>query len=64
MDLDFGDTPEKVKGDYLDMYKGIQSKVISTTRCDEKSDLSRVYSGRIDIARASKIKAEERFSVS
>ena len=24
LELDFGDTPEKLKGDYLDMYEGIQ----------------------------------------
>ena len=32
LELDFGNMPEKLKGEYLDMYKGIQSKVISTTR--------------------------------
>ena len=40
IELDFGDTPEKLKGEYLDMYKGIQSEVISTTRFDENSDLN------------------------
>ena len=34
LDLDFGDTPEKLKGEYLDMYKGIQSEILSTTRFD------------------------------
>ena len=33
--LDFGDTQDKLKGEYLDMYEGIQSKVISATRFDE-----------------------------
>ena len=46
------------------MCKGIQSEVISTTRFDENSDLSTTYLGRIDITRASKIKAEEKFPVS
>ena len=46
------------------MYEGIQPKVISTTRFDENSDLSMTYLGKIDITRASKIKAEERFSIS
>ena len=40
LELDFGNTPEKLKGEYLDMCKGIQSKVISPTRFDENSDLS------------------------
>ena len=57
--LDFGNTPEKLKGEYLDMYEGIQSEVISTTRCDENLDFSTTYLGRTDITRASKIKAEE-----
>ena len=38
--------------------------MISTTRFDENSDLSTTYLGRIDITRASKIKAEETFSIS
>ena len=64
LDLDFGDTPERLKGDYLDMYKEIQSEVISTTRFDENSDLSMTYLGTIDITRASKVKAQEKFSIS
>ena len=43
LELDFGDTPEKLRGDYLDMYEGIQSEVISTPRFDENSDLSTMY---------------------
>ena len=64
LDLDFGDTPEKLKGEHFDMYEGIQSEVISATRFDEHSDLSTMYLGRIDITRASKIKAEEKFPIS
>ena len=40
LELDFGDTQQKLRGDYLDIYEGIQSEVISTTRSDESSDLS------------------------
>ena len=64
LELDFGNSPEKLKGDYLDMYEGIQSEVIGTTRFDESSDFSTTYLGRIDIARSSKIKAEEKFPIS
>ena len=39
-ELDFGDTPEKLKEEYLDVYERIQSEILSTTRFDEKSDLS------------------------
>ena len=28
LELDFGDTPEKLKGEYLDVYEGIQSRDI------------------------------------
>ena len=64
LELDFGDTPEKLKGDYLGMYKGFQSKVISTTRFDENSELCAICLGRIDITRNSKIKVEEKFPIS
>ena len=42
------------------MYERVQSEVINTIRFDENSDLSMTYLGRIDITRASKIKAEEK----
>ena len=62
-ELDFGDTPEKLK-EYLDIYKGIQSDILSTARFDENSDLSTTYLGGVDTTRPSKIKVEERFSIS
>ena len=64
LELDFGNTSEKLKGEYLDMYEGIQLEVISTTRFDENSDLSTTYLGRVDTTRVSKIKVEERFPIS
>ena len=64
LELDFGDTLEKLKGEYLDVYERIQSEVISTTRFDENLDLSTTYLCRIDITRSSKIKAEEKFPIS
>ena len=33
--LDFGDMPEKLREEYLDIYDGIQSEILSTTRFDE-----------------------------
>ena len=59
LELDFDNNPEKLRVENLDMYEGIQSEVISTTRYDENSNLSTKYLDRIDITRASKIKAEE-----
>ena len=55
---------QKLKGKYLDMYHGVRSEVLSTTRFDENSDLSTTYVGRIDMTRASKFKAEEKFPIS
>ena len=62
--LDFGDTPEKLREEYLDMYEGIQSEIMSTTRFDENSDLSTTYLGRVGMTRVSKITAEETFPIS
>ena len=64
LELDFGDMSEKLKGEYLDMYEGIQSGILSTTRFDETSDLSTTYLGRVDITRTSKIQMEEGFPIS
>ena len=62
--MNFGDTPEKLKGEYLDMYEGIQTEVVSSTRLNENSDLSTTYLGGMVITRTSRIKAEERFPIS
>ena len=62
--MDFGDNPDNLQGEYTDMYEGAKSEVLSTTNLGENSDLNTTYLGRIDITMASKIKAEERFSIS
>ena len=64
LEFDFSDMPEKLKGEYLDIYEGVQSEILSTTRFNENSDLSTTYLGRVDITRASKIKVKERFPIS
>ena len=56
--------PEKLKGEYLDVYEGIQSEILNNTRFDENSDLRTTYLGRVDIIKNSKIKAEESFLIS
>ena len=40
LEFEFGQTPGLLKEEYLDLYKGIQSEILSTTRFDENSDLS------------------------
>ena len=65
LNIDCGNTPEKFKEEYLDMYdEGIQSEILSTMRFDENSDLSTTYLGKVGTTRASKIKAEEKFPIS
>ena len=59
LELDFGDTPEKLKRKYLDMYEGIQSDILSTSSIDENLDLSTTYLRKVDTSKSSKIKAEE-----
>ena len=59
--LNFGKNPEKLKADYLDMYKGVYAEVISTDRFDEDTYLSTTYLGQVDMARDTEVKAEESF---
>ena len=63
LELDFGDTPEKLKGKYLEVYEGIHSDILSTTRFDENTDLNTTYLGRVDRIKTNKIKAEEWFPI-
>ena len=60
IEIDFGDTPDKLKGEYFNMYDGITSEVLSTTKFGENSDLSTTYLGRINMTRLDKIKAKEK----
>ena len=64
LELDFRDTPDKWKEKYLDVYKGIQSEILSTTRFAENSDLSTTYLGKVDRSKNNKIKVEESFPIS
>ena len=64
IELDFGSTPDILKEEFLDMYKGIQSEILNTTRFDENSDLSTMYLGKSDRSKNDKIKAEESFPIS
>ena len=64
IDLGFDNTPDKLKGKYLDMYDGFKSGVLPTTKFDENSNLSATHLARIDMTRSDKIKMEERFPIS
>ena len=64
MELDVGQTQDTLKEEYLDVYEGIQSEILSTTRFEENSDLSTTYVGKADRLRNNQIKAEESFPIS
>ena len=64
LEIDFGPTPNVLKEEYLNVYKGIQSEIVSTTRFDENSDLSTTYLGKSHTSKNDKPKAEESFPIS
>ena len=43
------------------MYEGVYAEVISTDKFDEDTDISTTYLGQVDMARDTKVKAEESF---
>ena len=42
-EIDFGTVPQNLQEEYLDMYEGIQSDIVSSSRFDENSDISTTY---------------------
>ena len=64
-ELDFGTMPQKLQEEYMDIYEGIHSEIISSNRFDENSDISTTYVGRTEIKNnQNKLKAEESFPIS
>ena len=61
-EIDFGDTPYKLQ-EYLDVYNGVKSEVLSTTKFDRNFNLSTTYLGRINIIRFDQLKVEEKFPI-
>ena len=45
-ELDFGATPQKLQEEYMDIYEGIHSEVVSSNRFDKNSDISTTYLGQ------------------
>ena len=61
-ELDFGTVPQNLQEEYLDVYEGIQSDIVSSSRFDENSDISTTYLGKIESKESQdKLKAEEYF---
>ena len=38
LDVDFGDSPDRLKRKYLDIYPGVHVEVLHSTKFDESSD--------------------------
>ena len=46
-EVDFSTNLQNLQAKYLDMYEGIQSDIVSSSRFDENSDISMTYLGKI-----------------
>ena len=63
-ELDFGITPQKLQEEYMEIYEGIYSDIVSSNRFDENSDISTTYLGTIENKGSQdKLKAEESFPI-
>ena len=64
-EVDFGTILENLQEEYLDVYAGIQSDIVSSSRFNENFDISTTYLGRIEHRESQdKLKAEESFPIS
>ena len=64
-EVDFGTNSQNLQDEYLDVYKGIQSNIASSSRFDENSDISMTYLGKIGQEESqNKLKAEKLFPIS
>ena len=63
VDLNFGNNPEKLKSEYLNVYEGVYAEIVSTNWFDENSDLSMTYLGQGNMTRNTEVTAEERLPI-
>ena len=64
-ELDFGTVPQDSQEEYLDVYEGIQSDVVSSSRFTGNLDISTTYLDKIESKEGKdKLKAEESFPIS
>ena len=64
-EVDFGITLQNLQDKYLDIYEGIQSDIVSSSRFDENSDISMTCLGRTGHEESqNKLKVEELFHIS
>ena len=63
VDVDSGNSPEKLKSEYSDVYEGVYAEIFSTNWFGENSDLCMTYLGQVNIITDTEITAEERFPI-
>ena len=64
-ELDFGVTQQKLQEEYMDIYEGIHSDIVSSNRFDDNSDISTTYVGKVENrGHQDQLKAEESFPFS
>ena len=61
--IDISGMSEKLKSDYLDVYDGVYTEVISTNRFDEDTHLGTTYLVQTDMSRKTEVKAKESFAM-
>ena len=63
LDVDFGLYPDITKSRYLEAYEEVYTEMVYANKFNENSDLSTTYLGQTEMTRDTKIKPEERFSI-
>ena len=64
-EVDFGMILQNLQEEYLDVYEGIQSDIVSSNIFDKNSDIRTTYIGRVEHRESQdKLKAEESFPIS
>ena len=64
-EVDFGTILQNLQEEYLDVYKGIQIDIVSSSRFDENSNINTTYLGKVEHRGSQdKLKAEESFPIS
>ena len=64
-EVDFGTNSQNLQDEYLNVYEGIQSDIVNSSRFDKNSDISTTYLGRTGQEESqNKLKAEESFPIS
>ena len=64
LDVNLVDSSDISREEYLYRYEGVKSKIVDTTRCDENSDLSTTYLGKVNMTHYKDLIVEERFPIS